>query len=272
MNSDQELASVLASLSPTDRAKLEQYVANGQFVRKDETYYSRVRIAFTVTTGGSPVVSTLTYAAGSIVTAFSYGKGDVPTSAGFPTTFGVAYDTETNLLAKTETNGQEVNIIRGIGIQLHPDTDIELARLTLPELYVSGGFSGDNNQFKFGPAHFLCGGAGLYGGGDSLLATANLAESRAMLPGFPAIGQPLQLNYKALSEPILWFPKGGGAESSWNVRLWNPRAITATGTARAAATGVAAFAPPAATGDRRSFFDMWVKLEGIQIAPRGKNR
>jgi hypothetical protein len=267
------LERALRSVNDSDRAMIAQFAAQagGVFVKTD-MYYSRFRIPYTVTTAGSPVVSTLSLAAGTKVLPFQYAKGDLPAVAGFPASFGQAKDCDTNLLSKGSTNNQELMLIQGVGVHISPETDPELARRTWPHLYVSFGFGGDENTYRMGPPGFWPGAGGLSGGGLSNLLMPNMGDTQQVVPGFTTNGQTHQDNYRKLQESVLWSPVSGGSDTNLTVSITAARAISFTATARTAGTGIAAVTPPAATDAAGTFVEGWVQLFGLQFAPRSKNR
>jgi hypothetical protein len=258
------------ALSRLPRATLDQlmrYVGGEQAIVKAEPYYSMLRIEWTI--------------AGAVWTlpqfrwqAFQYGRSDSMAAAGFITNARNASSLETNLQSKGETNGGEVMLIKQIGLVLHPVQDAYLVAQTLGDVVITAGFGGEADSFKLGPAIFYPGGSGLAGGGTSPLIAPNLGDGQAVIPGFPSLGMPLSGNGRELDETLAWFPKGAGTgEQNFSVSLSTPRSKSFTApTARTATTGIAASTPPAATGAAGSYVDLWVRLDGYQLAPRAQNR
>lgn len=267
------LEGALSRTNPGDRVLIQQAALQSQVRVKTEVYYSAVRltpqsvskVAGTTTVTFSPNVA-------NPPQAFSYGVGDQMVNAGFPVAAPSATYAQTNLIAKNETNEQEEFLIDGLAFISHPGNDAELVRKVLPELYLSAGFGGDKNKFKFGPGLFWPGGAGIFGNGASFWGPPPmLQDAKYTHPGSPSNGSPFVNNYRRLPEGIRWNPKGQ-PDSTFGVNVTLTKAITFTGADRAAdvANNIAAVTVPSADGDDTGLL-FWVALYGIQKGVRGTN-
>ncbi len=270
---DEGVQRALGKLDPAEYKYLAKYVQDSQSIAKADLYYSRVRFEWAVS-GAGPYTYTLP--AATKVKAFQFGQADTMQSAGFVTGASTFNGTliDTNLVSKGETNNGEVMLIKGVGFMLDTDVDPVLARKTLSHVFLSAGFGADELQFKWGPLPFFPGGGGLSGGGISQLATPNLMDASAIIPGFPSNGVPVAGNYRDLDETLTWYPKGvRSADSNLSVVLQTYRAQSFTlPAARVAAAGVGGWAPPTTTGAAGTYVDGWLCLYGYQFGPRSKNR
>jgi hypothetical protein len=250
-------AAELANLRMADK----QNAIASQRVRSSLYYWSKFRIAGTVTTG------TLKFAQGKR-SAFSYTISATMTSAGFSAADGTATDCETNLESAAATVAGESVTIVGVGIQLAPDTDAELARRVSAHTCARIA-RGAGAAVKLGPIAAIPGGGGLHGGGNTrvLEPPQNAAAAQASAIGN---GYPSSLNYRALPEPMIWTPQGT-TDGILTVEIDLVRDVTLTLPAvRAATSGISAYAQPA-TGDPGTYLDGWVFLITDSERPRGQN-
>lgn len=272
------LKRAIAMVPPDQRAAIANAAVAGQIVFKREPYFSRVRLNPTITTGGSPVVTTYTYPKGTLVTFFTYGLNDVLLAAGFPA--GIGFDqatyADTNLLHGSETNGGETVLTTGIGLFLSPDTDPAVAKALLKECFLSAGNDGNPTLFKWGQPMFWPAGGGFFGNGMNRIDEPSLLDTQIAASGITTNGIPGAEDFSKQIDPFIWGPKGT-ADSTFVAQLALMRAVTITSTARAAAasasgsTGVAAFVSPTANNPG-AYQDLWLRLYGGQFSPRGKNR
>lgn len=224
-------------------------------------YFSRTWMI--VERGGADPNFTYTLANGTEVFAFSYGKNQDMASAGNP---GVnARPCDTNLLkAYTTLRGMQLTIT-GISCLVNPGSDFELARLGFPEISVAAGLTGDETQWQLGTPLFLPAPGGLQGWGNSEIAQPPFPDTNRFA-FLGTNGAPVAGNFFSFRDaPIIWQPEGF-PDSSFNIRYRVERDVVISSVARAAAAGVAAFAPPTEIK-----LDMVTILHGYAEGPQSVN-
>lgn len=263
---DAALKSGLAKLTDREKSAIAAKVMSSQKVRKNLTYYSKVRFQFALS-GAGPFVYTMNQ--GTKVTAFTYGIGDAANTqnSGFAAGF-VATEAETNLLSGASTGGKQIRI-HGISLYLVEGSEIELAKLLWANVYADVTTDGQNRLFLLGPLGRIPGGGGLEGSNArSLLAEPPIAQNYAGV-GNVNNGQPHAGNFLPLQEPVDWNP-AGKQDSSFAVRFTVARTIAFTTTLaadRAAAAGVAAWTHPAAAA-LGTYVDVTVCLKAVEKVDR----
>lgn len=242
---------------------------DSQTVVKSELYYSKVRITPSSVSVASGV-TTVVFSANSKGVAFSYGLRDDLAAGGWPQGSLQATLAETNLLSRNETNENEEFLIDGAGFLVDPKCDAGIVERILPLVHLSAGFGGNERKFRWGPAIMWQGGGGLFGAGLSAFkGEPNIQDSSMRVPGFISNGSPFTTNYRKIPEGLSWGKKGS-RDSTFSVTCELQRSVTLTATARAAGTGITAFAPPTTDGDK-TCVEGWIVLFGKQRADRSRN-
>jgi hypothetical protein len=230
-------------------------------------YYSIVRFQSTVSVAGA--VSTLTWPVQQL-RPFSYRIGEALVTAGFDPTIGVATDAETNLVVASTTIAGQLVKVGGISLMPSSVTDIEVWKQLIASLSVKISMDGDANQYRLGRPDMLPASGGTFGSGNTTVLTPGLPESNFVSSSFNN-GWPTVDNFYPFPEPLIWSPSGE-TDSNFNVVLTLQRQQVIVLTARAAAAGVAPFAPPTAAGQFGTFADFMVRLHTVQEAPRSVNQ
>lgn len=239
----------------------------GQRFRLWNNYYSVVRFQSTVSVVSG--VTTLTFPAAE-QRPFSYRINDPLTSAGFDASFLNATDAETNLVKAGETVAGEQLTVDGISIMPSSITDIGLWKQLIANMSVTISMDGDSHRYRLGRPDMICGSGGTFGNGQTPTLVPDLASSQFIDSSF-SNGWPVVDNFYPFPEPLVWTPSGE-TDSNFNVVLKLVRQQVFVETARAAATGVAAFAPPTAVGQFGTFVDFMCRLHSMQHAARSVNQ
>lgn len=272
MQPEQRLARALRRLPANLRDQLK---ANAQqAVVKCDPYFSKIRIPITTVAVASGTY-TFTVPAGKF-TCFDYGQGDPMTNAGFPSTYTGTYS-DTNLLTKSETIGNEFVFVDGVTLMLMPRTETDVLRKVWSELYCSISMEGKANFIRLGNPSLLGGGGGLVSNGQSLIRTPNNQDVRSVAEGFPSNGFASVMDYKDLDDALVWGPKGQ-VDSQLVFQIDVNRTVTWTSASRAVdlANNITAFTPPAAqtavSDVDGTFIEAMVFLHSVQIGGRSTNR
>ncbi len=189
-------------------------VIRGQSQSKWASYYSKVR--FVTARTGSSTAYTYTIAAGTVVNAFGYAIGGDMATAGRSGTSATPADT--NLVTASQTVSNETILIRGIGCQITPDSDPELAILGDASISVTMLLNGGNPLYRLGNPTMLPGGGGLFGAGVSNMITPPTNDRITKGIGAVSNGDPQSFNFFEFPEPVLWRP-AGNPDSSLNVSI-----------------------------------------------------
>lgn len=286
---DPAIAPLLANLSPDEQAdviarivaagrrqgaggrRAKMHIAEGslpaEHVSLWNNYYSVVR--FQATVGVVGAVSTLTWAVQTL-RPFSYRINDALTSAGFDPTLGNATEAETNLVTAGQTVSGELVKVMGLSLMPSSVTDIEAWKLLIANMSVVISMNGDQARYRLGRPDMLPSAGGTFGTGPTTAIAPQLASPLDQSSGF-ANGWPVIDNFYPFPQPIIWSPSGE-TDSNLNVAITLQRQQVLVETARAAAAGVAAFAPPTAAGQFGSFVDIMARLHCQQLAPRSVNQ
>jgi hypothetical protein len=251
-----------AASQPQSKA-LKAYLGGKQYQSKWNSYYSRIRVAATSLTANSYIV-----AAGAEVTAFSYGRQSDMASAGLPGT--IATPADTNILTPNQTISGEAIEIMGLGLIVLGQSDGNLLKQLDQCCSLKIKMNGTMDYLMGIPSMVpSCG--GLFGATEAQSVAPSLADQVSRNIGVISNGVPYISNYFPLPEPMMWVSAGKG-DSSFNVILKVERqAATIPGygsAARAAATGVAPYTPPAFGS---VFVDWMVVIVGRTINPLSDN-
>ena len=291
--SDPNLSALLAALGPDERAIVIEHMASspliqagtaakrgrrqvvpdvdtgptGQRFRLWNNYYSIVRFQADVDVVGS--VTTLTFVAAEL-RPFSYRINDPLQSAGFDASFGNATEAETNLTKAGETIAGEQLEVDGLSLMPSSITDIGLWKTLIASISVAISMDGDAHRYRLGRPDMLCGSGGTFGTGQTSTAIPDLQSSIAQDGSF-SNGWPVIDNFYPFPQPLIWTPSGE-TDSNFNVVLKLQRQQVFVETARAAATGIAAFTPPTAVGQFGTFVDIMCRLHSEQRAARSVNQ
>lgn len=265
----QALANAIAGFANRRRQVMPQVDAGptGQRFRLWNNYYSIVRFQATVSV--APPVTTLTFPVVQLK-PFSYRIGDPLTVAGFDATFGpAATEAETNLVKAGETIAGEQLEIDGLSLMPSSVTDIGVWKQLIANIAVTLSFDGDAHKYRLGRIDMIPGSGGTFGSGFTTTLVPNLDSSQFIDSAF-SNGWPVIDNFYPFPQPLIWTPSGE-TDSNFNVVLALVRQQVIVETARAAATGVAAFTPPTAAGQFGSFMDVMARLHSEQRAARSVN-
>lgn len=266
-----ELFRQLANLPPDLRA----FIAN-QAVKEQRTvlpipYWSTVR-ALASHAAGPPVVLTVDQTPRK---AFQYAIGNDMQVAGFAAGTA-AQPCDTNLLRAGETlDGADVfiwGLAAELGTTSEPVIAAELWRNAIVELSLNG-----TQSIRLGTLGMFPSAGGLYGAGRSFviepdLATPGGGDGGAPLVGYMSNGNPMAGNFLRFPQPFKWQATGKGSDASLSVIVTPNRTIAITcAAARAAAAGISAYTPPAASGDKGTFADIRFRLVAVAVSPRSPN-
>lgn len=239
----------------------------GQRFRLWNNYYSVVRFQAAVNVVGA--VTTLTFATQN-QQPFSYRIGDPMTVAGFDASFGAATECETNLVKAGETIAGEQVTIDGISLMPSSVTDLGLWKQLIANISVSISMDGGSHKYRLGRIDMVPGSGGTFGSGLTSTVVPDLQSSLGADSSF-SNGWPTVDNFYPFPQPLVWTPSGE-TDSNFNVVLALVRQQVSVQTARAAATGIAAFSPPTAVGQVGTFIDVMARLHSMQRAARSVNQ
>jgi hypothetical protein len=231
-------------------------------------YYSIVRFQAAVSVAAP--ITTLTFPAGTELRAFSYRINDPLTSAGFDASFGNATEADTNLVTAGQTIAGELVKVNGLSLMPSGITDIGLWQQVEANVSVVISMNGDSQRFKFGRMMMVPGAGGTFGAGTTSTTPPPLDSAFTTASGF-SNGWPDIANFYPFPMPMIWSPSGE-TDSNFTVVLKLVRQVVVVETARAAAAGVQAFAPPTAVGQIGTFVDVMVRLHSDQTSPRSVNQ
>lgn len=217
-----------------------------QTVRNTLFYWSRCRLNASVVAGNNVTFTAVKSQ------CFSYPIGQPMAAAGL-SALGNATEAETNLeQANTTISGETVKIV-GIGAQLAPDTDGEVAKLLFPHI-ACRIVRANGAPVRLGPISMLPGAGGLFGSAASKLVEPPLGQA-TVERGVVSNGYPSGLNYRALEEPVMWTPVGT-ADGIVTLEFELVRSIVIPiPVARSAAAGIAAYVQPT-LGQPGTFLDI----------------
>lgn len=261
----------MASLPADVRAFIGEQYSNSEVTILPLPYWSTVRFQGAVG-GGNLTIDT------SERRAFGYAQGNSPAVGGFPAAYGNATFAETNLTTASQTVNNSDLWIWGIAAAITPDSEPALARRVWRDTYVSMSFSG-TNLIPVGTLEMLPGAGGLKGVGQSAIKSPPL-DTAGMVDGGPGAslgffnnGEAAAGNFFRLPQPFKWSAIGSaGTDSSFVISCTPQRQIVEPmAAARAAAAGVEAFTPPAATGDRGTYADVRFHLVCVSVSRRSRN-
>lgn len=289
VNSDPDLQDILAKLGPDQRAYVVTRIAGavkkhakrsasqvipdvgsgptGQRFRLWNMYYSVVRFQAAVSVVST--TTTLTFVVGDL-RPFAYAINDPLTQAGFDSSFGAATIADTNLVTKSQTIAGEQVQVGGLSLMPSSVTDIGLWKQLVANIGVQISMDGAAHTYRLGRPDMIPASGGTTGTGYTPTLTPALASSQAFDSGF-SNGWPVIDNYLPFPEPLIW-TSAGQTDSNFNVVLSLVRQVVVVETARAAASGVAAFSPPTAAGQFGTFVDFMVRLHCNQSGARSVNQ
>jgi hypothetical protein len=277
---DPNLAMIIANMTPAERQAALAALGGGsavvpgvsggptgQIYKLWSNYYSIVR--FQAIVAVSAPVTTLTFQAVE-QRPFNYRIGDNLSNAGFDPAFGVATDAETNLVKANETVAGEQLQVYGISLMPSSITDIGLWKKLIANMSVNVSMDGGAQNYKLGRPDMIPGSGGTFGSGYTPTVVPPLDASIAADSSF-SNGWPTNDNFYPFPQPLIWSPSGS-TDSNFQIVLRLVRQLTFAETARAAATGIAAFTPPTATGDFGTYIDIMCRLHSKQMAARSVNQ
>jgi hypothetical protein len=254
--------------------EVRKYIASkalgSQIVTKQKNYYSTIRFPFDVAAtpvaAGQPTTEWTYSISRKKLTAFSYGISDDMTAAGFPQGY-TASEAETNLISKGDTGGAVVEIY-GISLHLDETSDAKLAKYVWSRTFVDITLDGSTRYVLLGRMGRITSPGGLYGAGESFVATPPLGASTATVAALTN-GMPHAHNFYKLAEKIRWNPSSR-IDSKFQLRFEVAHDISLKATLRPDAPGVAGFHPPTAAGQEGTYVDVVVYLHTREIVPRSK--
>lgn len=206
---------------PTQRTQARRDAGvPAQSYRLFSAYYSVVRFAGTVTTGGGN--TTVTWQQGLEARAFSYRIGDPLTGAGFPATFGpnaLATAADTNLTTAGQTLAGDQVMVYGFSAMTGTTTDTGAFAFLNDAMSVRISMDGDRTSQRYGRPIMIPASGGIYGLASSVISPfAN---------GFASNGMPIITNYYPFDQPILW-TSSGQTDSILNIIAKLERAVSLT--------------------------------------------
>ncbi len=190
--------------------------------RRKDFSHSRIRLYTAAVATGAAVLP-----ADSGALAFSYGLGDTmgaafggdPTAkAAAATAAGVANGSDTDLVTAKESDGDFY--IESFGLLVNPNSDANLARLILPELFLDVQF--DGKTVKRIPGLLAPGGGGMVGAGASYTAASAALQT---IPTGASNGEADP--HKVFSwgaAPMLW--RGINTQDKLTVKVSVPRSVS----------------------------------------------
>jgi hypothetical protein len=259
----------------------DQLDANVDLAFKNEPYYSTVRFEPDSLTADGSNNTTTVFNAGHQVQAFTYGQGGAMGIAGYNaagTGYTIGQQADTNLIVTTGkvTNGNDLVVLDGLAIIPTPKSDPRLTQWVMRELYISAGFGGNTNDFKFGQPLLWPGSAGLFGSTSSILKTANLQDATGIIPGYLSNGLPGAADVRWFSDPIVWYPQSSNlGDTQFAMFLTIQRLVSVFAAARIAVAGAGAtqaVTPPVTQGAEGTFVEFLVYMPSVQFGPRSQNR
>ena len=271
----QQLFRQLASLPPDVRAFIGEQYGDTQITVLPLPYWSTVRFQAT-RAAGPPVAFTIDTTERK---AFAYAQGQDMTIAGFTAAARVANLADTNLLKQSETRDNSDVWIWGLAGYLTPDSEPALARRIWRETSVQISLNG-TQSIPLGTPEMFPSAGGLYGAGVTYLkapaenqaGASNADGGIGAQMGFVNNGNPMAGNFFRLPQPFKWASVGSQASDSSLIITCQPqRTITELATARAAATGIEPFTPPAAAGDPGTYVDLRWHLVCVSVSKRSVN-
>lgn len=268
---DEMILRELASLPPRGQELVKKYFANNNLMLKRDKYFCRGRVQASVT-GTTTKTYTITAGTSSQLVFFGYGLGDPLTNAGFPTSFGNASYQDTNIPIKFQTKDGELFEIKRVSLQVHPFVDPKVAQIILADAWLEAGTGSDVKPYKLGVPMMVPGGSAPITAGYSNVMEAPLPSPTAPVAGNPANSWQVAQSTLDLSyDSIIWAPPGE-ADSLFSCNLNFARNIVWTMSDRAAAAGTTAAQVAPSSGERGTYIDFFLILEGRQVARRSSNR
>lgn len=222
-----------------------------------QAYYSVIRFAGAVTTGGGN--TTVTWTGGTELKPFSYKIGDPLVSAGFPTTFGpnaLATPADTNLVKASETLGGEQLLVHGVSLMPSLTTDTGAWSFLNDSMSVSLTWDGDQRKQRLGRPFMIPASGGNYGFPTSVITPFAMG---AWSNGVPDIG-----NFYPFPEPVVW-TSSGQTDSNFNLLLRLERTV-------AVAAPTASTSPATSGIDVGAYVDIMARLHTSQTADRSLNQ
>lgn len=266
------LAQQMSQVSPALRGYIASQYAAAQVVVLDLQYWSKIRFQAT-RAAGPPATFTIDTTTRK---AFAYAIGQDMAVAGRSGT--IATQADTNLLSPSQTRDNSDYWIEGLSAFVTPDSEPSLLARLFAECDVEIALNG-TQSIPIGRIEMFPGAGGLYGAGRSFIKQPDLATPGASNNGTGAVfgfvqnGNPMAGNFRRFAQPFKWAAIGSsGTDSALTVSCTPRRQIVETGVAtRAAAAGVSAYDPPAATGDIGTYVDVVFQLHGVQVTKRSAN-
>jgi len=243
-------AELRAAMRDAQASAVQAFIQDSKLrVRGQTCYYSTVRFQLQAT---EPVPGTFAITLSTQERqAFSYALGQSMSSAGFVPPTGVTTSsalaaslTQTNLSQPKSTRNGERFIITGISAFLSPMSDVELAAWVWSHGSVQL-VKNDTLRSPLGPLNFFPALSSLNGSG--LAPNMLPAENERMAQvSIPRQSEGTMRSFDLSAAPIVWMPQGQTDGSLFlAVNLDEP--YSATESTRAAAPGVNAWTPAAAT-------------------------
>jgi hypothetical protein len=245
---------------------------NQRSILTPDQYYSRGRIIPTVDVDGGTGVATVTYEKGTF-DFFGYSKGQIMDPAQIGGTSGAfkAGNADTNLVGSpANTIGGDHVEIEGLSIQLTPGNQAALAAGKIfSESAIAFFYDGEKLGLLVGPPYFIPGKSSLYGQTNDINSPSAIAGGGQPVAGFLSNGAPTIHNFLRIPERLQW-NAAGQVDSNLVVRWSLTRTVVLTiPSARAAATGIAAWVQPTATD---LTIDVMCLLHSVQTSDRSHNR
>lgn len=249
-------AATSAGAVPTQRTDLRRDLGvPAQRYKLWNAYYSIVRFSGTVSGGGGGP-TTVTWQGGTELRPFSYRINDPLTSAGFPASFGLATQAETNLVKSSETLAGEQLLIYGVSLMPSLTTDSGAWAWVTDNMSVVVSMDGDQRRYRLGRPMMVPASGGSYG-----VAFSFVTPGQA---GVFSNGNPQIDNYYPFPEPIVW-TSSGETDSNFNLILRLERGVALT-------SPTTATSPETSGVDPGAFVDVMVRLHTSQTASRSLNQ
>lgn len=269
-----QTAMAVAGLPPNVIKAIQANYDQNQIVVQNTPYYSTVRLQAT-RAAGPPVILSIDTSARR---AFAYAIGMSLVGAGFLSAYGNATEADTNLLSQSQTRDNADFWLYGLACSISPDSEPTLAQQVWRNSDIQMSLNGNQN-IPLGTLNMYPGAGGLYGAAQTFTRIPAIDEQGPANGGvggsipFFSNGHPFAKDYFEFQNPWKWSGIGtAGADSSLVMTVTPRRTCAVTcGLARAAATGILAFDPPAAAGDQGTYVDVQLRLIGVSVAKRSVN-